>query len=375
MTAAPVIAPINVRAFGSARRTGWERSVLPLTALGLIAAVVRFMSFQATRSEFTEELVPRAVAQSQLYYFAHAAQIALLITAGVIALLCIDSRMIQRGYRLRFAMFIGAALLMTFRGYTLSDLLSTKLADSTGPLPCFISVLLFVGARRSNWNFLGKSMVILALVLSAMVLMGMAGLRTFTRAEGGAYLTGALNSLYWPASWIALRDYPRNSFARRLRFAPIAIFALGSFFTQTRLNFIMLFVLLAVYGYLQYRRRSPQAATWLVGLALAVWLTLFTAIFLRDTRVFDKLETVGEAFYSRLADDTRTGQFIWFAQVHEPRGEKFFGAICIVNAAADEQLCDDGRNAGSMLEMNDSRRVMQLNAPAFAHGILPGVHG
>ena len=310
---------VERRAFGPTRRPPAERLVLILTTLGMIAALVRFVSFNETRSQYTEALlVPSNIVQSQSYYVTHSIQILLLVSAGVVALLSTNWRAVKQGYLLPFTLLFGAALLMTVRGYSLSALLSTKLVDNSGPFPFFVSLLVFVGARRKNWVVLSKVMLILAVPLSAFVLLRLAGLQGFTRAEGVAKLNGVLGALFWPASWIALFDYPRDSVARRLRFLPMVFYACGSLFTQTRLNFVLIFAFLVVYSYLQRRRNSPQAVTWVVGLILALWLSLFTAVFLQNTRAFESTLTVANAFYSRLDDDSRTGQLVWFARSVQP---------------------------------------------------------
>jgi hypothetical protein len=160
----------------------------------------------------------------------------------------------------------------------------------------------------------------MAVLFSALSLLGMAGLQIFTRQEAAVSLQSTLNALYWPASWIALKHYPQPSLAWRLRFIPVFIYSLGSLFTQTRLNFVMLFALFAAYAYLQRRRKAPQAATWIMGLALVVWVGFSTAVLLRDTRAFERIESVAEAFSSRLDEDTRTGQLESFfddVQPHE----------------------------------------------------------
>jgi len=284
--------------------------------LGMIASLVTFMSFQqALKNQLRpDELYSSNIVKSQLYYVAHATEIALLVSAGIVALLSASWKAIERGYLLRFALFLGAVLLMTAKGYSFSELLSTKLVDLSGPFPFFMSVLVFIGARRRNWTFLGPTMVIMAVLFSILTLQGIAGLQTFTRQEGVASLGAILNALYWPASWVALKDYPKHSFAGRLRFVPIAMFSFGSLFTQTRLNFVMIFALLGVYAYVQRRRRIPQAAAWIFGVILAVWMGLFTAVFLKDTRAFQKVESVADAFSSRFTEDTRTGQVLSFAQ-------------------------------------------------------------
>ena len=314
--------PIETYALRPAQRTALEHLVLALLVLGMFASLVTLISNQqALKYQLKpDELYSSIIVKSQLYYVAHAIEITLLVPAGLLAMISTDWQAIEPGYLVRFALFLGAVLLMTARGYSFSELLSSKLADISGPCPFLLSMLVFIGARRRNWSVLGPTMVIVAVLFSTLTLVSIAGLRTFTRQEGVASLGLILNALYWPASWIALKDYPQHSLARRLRFGPIVIFGLGSLFTQTRLLFVMIFALLVVYIYLQRRRKIPQAGVWIVGLMLVVWLGLFTAVFLKDTRAFEKVEGVVAAFSSRLDEDTRTGQILSFAesvQLHE----------------------------------------------------------
>jgi hypothetical protein len=314
--------PIDMYAVRSTRRTVQERLVLTLVSLGMIASLVALVSLQqALKYQLKpDEFFSSDIVKSQLYYVAHAIEIILLIAAGLLAMISADWRAIERGYLVRFALFLGAVLLMTSRGYSFSELLSTKLVDSQGPCPFLLSMLVFIGARRRNWSLLGPIMVIVAVLFSALTLVSIAGLGTFTRQEGVASLSLIVNVLYWPASWIALKDYPQHSFARRLRFGPIVIYGFGSLFTQTRLFFVMLFALFVLYAYAQRRRKIPQAAAWIFGLILVVWMVLFTTVFLKDTRAFEKVASVADAFSSRLTEDTRTGQVLSFTesvQLHE----------------------------------------------------------
>ena len=315
--------PVEICALGRAcptRRTVLERLVLTLVLLGMVASLVVFISYeQAIKyQQKPDELMPSNLVRSELYYVARTIEFTLLVLAGLMALLSTDWQAIERGYLWRFVLFLGAALLMMARSYSFSELLSTKLVDWSGPLPFFISMLVFIAARRRNWTLLGPTMVILAVLFSALTLVGMAGLRTFTRQEGVANLGLILDVLYWPASWIALKDHPQDSLARRLRFGPIVVYSGGSLFTQTRLNFVMLFALVVVYAYLQHRRKIPQATAWIFGLVLVLWMVLFTNVFLEDTRAFQKVESVAAAFSSRLTEDTRTGQVLSFSQSVEP---------------------------------------------------------
>lgn len=318
--------PLEIRERAFTRWSATERLVLVLTALGMIASLVVLLSYQeALRSQLKpDELYSPNIVKSQLYYAAYAIQIALSISAGVVALLTTDWRTVERGYLSRFALFVGVVVLMTARGYSIADLLSTKLVDARGPFPFLISVMVLIGARRKNWVVLGKALVLLAVVLCALTVLRLAGLQRFSRQEGVAQLAGFLNALYLPASWIALKDYPLQTFSRRLRFVPLLIYGVASLFTETRLNFVMLFATLAVYSYLQRKRKVPQGASWAVGLMLAVWMSLFAAVFLRDTRAFERTEGVVAAFSQRLDEDTRTGQLVSFSENVEPH-ELLFG--------------------------------------------------
>ena len=313
--------PLEVRERTFTQWSSAERLVLILTTLGMIASVVAFLSYQeALKSQLKpDELYSPNIVKSQLYYAAYATQLILLISAGLLALSSTDRRALEPNYRLYFALFVGAALLMTVRGYSFSELASTKLVDGRGPFPYLISVLVFIGADRRNWRFLDRAMVLLAVLLCALLVLGMAGMQRFSRQEGVASLTGLLNALYWPASWIALKGYAPQTFGRRLRFVPLVIYGAGSLLTQTRLNFVMLLAGLALYAYLQRKRRLPQAAVWVITLALAVWAGLFTAVFLKDTRSFERIQGVANAFYERLDQDSRTGQIQRFFEDVQPR--------------------------------------------------------
>jgi hypothetical protein len=190
--------------------------------------------------------------------------------------------------------------------------------DGTGPFPLLLGVLIFVGVRRDNWSFLCQAMVGLAVVLSAVTLLSVAGLQTFTRQEGVTRLGGILNALFWPASWLVMKNYAPDSPGRYFRFLPILVYALGTVYTQTRLNGVMLIGLLIVNAYVQHRRGKSQGAAWIAGLFLIAWFGLFTMIFLRDLSSFDGLRTAATAFEERLDEDSRTGQLRRFFDDVEP---------------------------------------------------------
>lgn len=293
-----------------------SRFLLGLLTLGMIAAFIEVASFQSSL-EAQEVANPGfsavEIIKTPLFYRAYAVQLVCGLFAGMLGIIALNFRTIDRTYLMRFWFLIGAALLMTARGYTVADLLSMRLADSTGPIPFFLFVLVFVGANRNNWRALSKVFTVEAVILSCFVLFGIFKLRTFSRDESVIMLANFLNILLWPAAFVALSSYEGSPFLCRFRFLPILIYALGSVFTQTRLNFVMLLTLLFLYAYVQRKRGVPQSASWILWTFAIIWVCLFTAIFLRDSSAFQHLNDVAGAFYSRLDEDTRTGQLTAFA--------------------------------------------------------------
>ena len=97
------------------RRTAAERLVLTLTALGMIASLAAFVSYEeAISTQLKEgELFASDLVKSQVYYVVYGIQLILFTAAGVLAFLSTEWRTIERGYLLRFALFLGAALLMS----------------------------------------------------------------------------------------------------------------------------------------------------------------------------------------------------------------------------------------------------------------------
>jgi hypothetical protein len=70
------------------------------------------------------------------------------------------------------------------------------------------------------------------------------------------------------------------------------------------------------------------------------------------------------------------GKFFRVAEAAELDVEEATSAIDVADAAADQELRDDGRDAGSVLEGGHSGRIVTRNAPAFGHDtsmfLMPG---
>lgn len=300
-----------------------NRLLMTLLILAMTAAMVEVVVYQSTLEAQvhvqSDQLYGYNIIKPPLYYAAYAIQLSLSLLTGLVAMIMLDFRTVDRTYPLRLALLLGAAVLMTARSYTLSDLLSLKLVDATGPTPFFFFVLAFIGVNRRSWHVLDRVFATESVVLSGLVLLNISKLRVFSREESVLMLGTYLNSLLWPAAWVVLRQYAPNSWLRYVRFGPILVYSLGSVFVQTRLNFVMVLTLLFVYGYIQRKRGLPQSAAWLLSGALAVWAFLFVSIFLWDSGAYEKFNSVAGAFYSRLDEDTRTGQLYSFFRDVQPQ--------------------------------------------------------
>jgi hypothetical protein len=78
----------------------------------------------------------------------------------------------------------------------------------------------------------------------------------------------------------------------------------------------------------------------------------------------------------QLGGSHRAGKFFRVAKPTEFYVEETAGAIDVADAAANQKLGDDGRDAGGALEGGHSGRIVTRNAPAFGHDtsmfLMPG---
>lgn len=286
-----------------------------LTAVGMAASTVALWLYVQALPTFVQrgasDYSYGQVARPPLYYAAHALELFCVCGAGLMALSSAQQHLLRR-YGLRFLLFLFAAAIMVFRGYSWSAALSPQIFSSTGPFICIVSVLMFVGAQPGNWRFLDKLFLWVAITYSAFAVVGMVGLQSANRWEAVLALQGFLNALYWPATWILLRPGSWRSIAGWLRYAPLAVYAVGSIFTQSRFNWVMVLGALGAYVYIQLRRHSPLAPRLILAAGLGLWLFLFSTEYLSNARYTQSLRASADAFLSRMDKDTRTGQLIYF---------------------------------------------------------------
>ncbi len=303
------------------QRLPLQRSVVYAALGGLTASFFAMIDLsRAVKAQLKAgQLYSSEIAKDPLYYGAHAIELSLLLCAGILALRATRPGAVVRGYLFRLVLLFAAGLLMAARGYSTEALLSTKLADATGPLACLISVAVYIGVRRANWVLLDRAFLALGVVLSAVSIYCVASLQTSDRQEAVSSMNLIVNASYWPAAWTALREYMPGARSRYWRFVPMGVYGLASLFLQTRLNFVMFFALFAMCVYVDHRRGVRQIARWATAIGACAWALLFVLVFLGSTSVYAKLEASANAFYSRLDEDTRSGQLEWFARDVEPQ--------------------------------------------------------
>jgi hypothetical protein len=256
--------------------------------------------------EIADELV-----KTPLYYAAHGLQIALLTSAGMVALLR-RWRGLSARYLVAFLLLQAAGALMSARGLTLDDILSVRIADSTGPFVTLISLVAFATVEPKEARLVGWVLSVLGLVVSTMVAIGLLGLRTAHREEVVSSLQNYLNVLYWLAAWMLLGVGGERRWLRGLRWLPLLVYVAGSVIVQTRLNLLMACLLLIARVYLSHRTAGVAAvALTVAGGALAFALAVGPWLF-QDTPFTDLVGEALGALGGRLTQDTRTGQIVAF---------------------------------------------------------------
>lgn len=301
-------------AFAPARRAFVRPLVAALVGIGLAASLVATVAMQGARVSQAGIGVWEDVAEAPrppLYYAAHAIRIAALTGAGLLAFAA-RGRRVSPTWAAWFVAFLAAGMACALRGMDAGDFLSSRLFGTTGPWLALASLLLFTTARADVLPSLGRALDLLAWTLTALVAWEAVHLRSFLRQETVAALGTYLNALYFPAAWLVLRPHPARSPMRTLRWVPAAAYAVGAVLVQTRLNLVMVGLLVVADAWISARRAGRPvrrvleiAAVATVSLALLAWLAEGT----RFGRLFE-LSFLGLA--ERLGEDSRSGQLAAF---------------------------------------------------------------
>jgi len=312
-----VIRALPAGAFAAAPPAG-RAFVRPLvTALvvaGLAASLVATVAMQGPRMALAGGGVWEDLAEAPrpgLYYAAHALRILALGGAGLLAF-AVRFRRLPAALVAWFLVLVGAGLLLAIRGLEPADFLSSRVLGSTGPWVALTSLLLFTSARADALPAFGRVIDLLAAALTGLVAWEALHLRSFLRQETVAAMGGYLNALYFPAAWLLLRPHAPRSATRWLRWVPVVAYAAGSVLVQTRLNLVMLVLLLLAEALISARRAGRPVAR-VLETAAVVALVVGAAAWLADgTRLARVFELSALGLAERLGEDSRTGQIAAF---------------------------------------------------------------
>src|SRR5437899_3076110 len=136
-------------------RASWhaptEGAVLILAVLGLGASFGTMLSFiTASKAQIgADPFYYAEIVKGPLYYILHAAEILLLVSAGVLALSCTNRREMANGFLGHLVLSLAAGGLMAGKGYSLEDLFSEAPVEAAGGLVRSVSVPTCVGVRRT----------------------------------------------------------------------------------------------------------------------------------------------------------------------------------------------------------------------------------
>jgi hypothetical protein len=285
-----------------------------LVVIGLAASLLATVAMQGTRAAQTGTGIWEDVAEvprPALYYVVHAVRIAALTAAGLLAFAA-RGRRVSSALTAWILLFLAAGMLCAARGMDAADFLSARIFGTTGPWLAVASLLLFASARADVLPSLGRAFDLLAWTLTGLVAWEAFHLRSFLRQETVAALSGYLNALYFPAAWLVLRPHPGRSPSRHLRWVPTLAYAAGSVLVQTRLNLVMLGLLVLADVWIAARRAGRPVTRVLEVVAVAAAALGLAAWLAEGTRVGRLLEFSFLGLAERIGEDSRTGQIAAF---------------------------------------------------------------
>jgi hypothetical protein len=285
-----------------------------LVMVGLAASLIATVAMQGTRAAQATTGIWEDVAEASrpgLYYAAHAIRLIALTGAGLLAF-AVRGRRVSSSVSAWFVAFLGAGLLCAARGMEAADFLSTRIFGTTGPWLAVASLLLFASARADVLPAFGRALDLLAWTLTGLVAWEAIHLRSFLRQETVAALSGYLNALYFPAAWLVLRPHAAGSPSRHLRWVPTLAYAAGSVLVQTRLNLVMLGLLVLADVWIAARRAGRPVARVLEVAAVGAAVIGVVAWLAEGTRVARLFELSFLGLAERIGEDSRTGQLAAF---------------------------------------------------------------
>lgn len=300
-----------------------------LFVLGLIASGINLVILMQAR-ELSATLVVEGsyytseVVKSTAFYITHAAQIFFLMSAGLIAFLRKMRKSGNTHHRLAFGVYVLALIAMTIHGYSFDDFISLKIVDASGPMPLLMSLLLYVGAWRRDWNLHSWIFKCIGLLMTLVILFQLIRLPSIDRTTAESYLWGYMQVYIWVTVWFLLRPGGKSLTDQLTRWGPFFIYLIVAILLQGRSRLIWAFLIFISYYYVSMRnRRRFLSSTSNLIFAALFFGSLVVLIFV-SSGFGTMFSDAAEALVDRLDEDSRSDQFVKFFQEVSP-WELIFG--------------------------------------------------
>jgi hypothetical protein len=259
--------------------------------------------------------------KSPLFYGAHGLAIACVMAAGVLGVFSGRWRKIGLGARIALYLLVTIAAVWAALSYSGDELVSTEVFGATGPFVWFTVLFALAGADRRVWRYLDPVIRLLAYASAALAV------RTLVTSEYAYYRGFSKYIQYailltWLGGWTLLTAARLRGWRLTVRCLPAAALVLMAICGQARSWIFLSFLLIALFFMLRaWERGSLVHGVRALALGCVVGTVAAAAVY---ATVPGK---IGEAFgglSQRLADDTRSGQYVDFFE-SVPPADLFLG--------------------------------------------------
>jgi hypothetical protein len=295
----------------AARRSALDALITLLAPLGLICACISAVISVETAIVVVNADGRRSLMEAKpaLYYAAHAAEIAAMMGAGILAVICGRSRTLGIGARIGLYVICTVSIVWALVAYRPEEILSTDIFGGTGPFVWLSLLVVAAGADRRIWLYVDRT--ILGLAYGATALSVRALLQPgYSYYLGYSKFIMCATLLTWLGGWALLTATRLSGWRLLLRCIPAAALLPVAVAAQARSWSVIAVLLFAVFVVLRARERGDL----LSGLrSLAVGLVIFAVLGALFYAAAPR--TLGDAaagLAARATDDTRSQQYVAF---------------------------------------------------------------
>jgi hypothetical protein len=293
------------------RRSALDAVITLLVPLGLLFACVSAVLSVETAVVVVNADGRRSLmeAKSALYYAAHAAEIAAMMGAGVLAVICGRSRTLGIGARIGLYVICTASVVWALVAYKPEEIFSSDIFGATGPFVWLSLLVVAAGADRRIWLYLDRAIVWLAYGAAALSVRALL-------QPGYAYYLGyskfimCATLLTWLGGWALLTATRLSGWRLLLRCVPAAALLPVAVAAQARSWSLIAVLLFAAFVVLRARERGDLlSGVRSLAVGLAIVAALGAVFYAAAPR------TLGDAaagLVARATDDTRSLQYVAF---------------------------------------------------------------